>query len=192
MIRLFLFLSFAIGRSTNRAALPGRHPRLGKYQGRIRDRAGMSLWFAAAAGDFHILFVDGSLFGLLTGNESRHWQDEIRGYLQYAAGKVVRIAYGIRFHADFLQGIQCLRLIIFIGRCSPSVDVILSCFLKGQESVDSGSEDEAATGASTASIDRWLLGPPSTSLQGSRSPGRCDHVCTLAAFRIWRRERSGN
>jgi len=60
----------------------------------------------AAAGDFHILFVDGSLFGLLTGNESRHWQDAIRGYLQYAAGKVVQITYGIRFRADFLQGIR--------------------------------------------------------------------------------------
>jgi hypothetical protein len=59
-----------------------------------------------AAGDFHILFVNGSLFGLLTGNESRQWRDTIRGYLQYAAGKVVQITYGIRFHADFLQGIQ--------------------------------------------------------------------------------------
>ena len=57
-------------------------------------------------GDFHILFVDGSLFGLLTGNESRHWQDAIRGYLQYVAGKVVQISYGVRFRADFLQGIR--------------------------------------------------------------------------------------
>lgn len=31
------------------------------------------------ARDFHILFVDGSLFSLLMGNESRHWQDAIRG-----------------------------------------------------------------------------------------------------------------
>ncbi|ERF69377.1 hypothetical protein EPUS_08649 [Endocarpon pusillum Z07020] len=59
----------------------------------------------AAAKDFHILFVDGSLFGLLMGNESRHWQDAIRGYLQYRAGQVVQITYGVRFGADFLQGI---------------------------------------------------------------------------------------
>jgi hypothetical protein len=58
------------------------------------------------ARDFHILFVDGSLFSLLTGNKSRHWQDAIKGYLQYAAGKVVQITYSIRFRADFLQGIR--------------------------------------------------------------------------------------
>ena len=60
---------------------------------------------AAAVGDFHILFVDRSLFGLLTGDGSRHWQDAIRAYLRYAGGKVVRITYGLRFSADFIQGI---------------------------------------------------------------------------------------
>jgi ATP-dependent DNA ligase len=60
----------------------------------------------AAAGDFHILFVDGSLFELLARDESRHWQGAIRGYLRYAAGKVVEITYGVRFSADFLQGIR--------------------------------------------------------------------------------------
>jgi hypothetical protein len=59
-----------------------------------------------AARDFYVLFVDESLFGLLTGNKSRHWQDVIKGYLQYAARKVVQITYGNRFRADFLQGIR--------------------------------------------------------------------------------------
>lgn len=62
--------------------------------------------YTAVTGDFHILFVDGSLFGLLTDNENRYWQDAIRDYLQYAAGKVVQIIYGIRFRVDFLQGIR--------------------------------------------------------------------------------------
>ena len=62
--------------------------------------------YTARARDFHILFVDGSLFGLLTGDESQRWQDAIRGYVQYVAGKVVQIAYDIRFRADFLQGIR--------------------------------------------------------------------------------------
>ena len=59
-----------------------------------------------AVGDFHILFVNESLFGLLTNDESRRWEDAIRGYLQYATGKVVQITYGIRFRTDFLQGIR--------------------------------------------------------------------------------------
>lgn len=59
----------------------------------------------AATGDFHILFVDGSLFDLLTGNESQHWRDTIRDYLRYAAGKVVQITDSIRFRTDLLQGI---------------------------------------------------------------------------------------
>ena len=58
--------------------------------------------YTVAAEDFHILFVNGSLFDLLTSNESRYWQDAIRGYLQYATGKVVQITYDIRFRTDFL------------------------------------------------------------------------------------------
>lgn len=60
----------------------------------------------AAAGDFHILLVDGSLFELLTTDESQNWQDAVRGYLRYAAGRVIQTTYGVRFGADFLQSIQ--------------------------------------------------------------------------------------
>jgi hypothetical protein len=60
----------------------------------------------AAAGDFHILLVDGSLFGLLTTDESQDWQGAVRGYLRYAAGRVIQTTYGVRFGADFLQSIQ--------------------------------------------------------------------------------------
>jgi ATP dependent DNA ligase domain len=59
----------------------------------------------AAAGDFHILLVDGSLFELLTTDESQNWQGAVRGYLRCAAGRVIQTTYGVRFGADFLQSI---------------------------------------------------------------------------------------
>jgi hypothetical protein len=60
----------------------------------------------AAPGDFHILFADGCLFQLLAGDDDRQWQDTMRAYLRFAARKVVEIIYGVRFRADFLQGIR--------------------------------------------------------------------------------------
>jgi hypothetical protein len=59
----------------------------------------------AGAAAFHILFVDGGLFKLLIKDESLHWQDAIKGYLRYIAGKVVQITYSVRFTAEFLQSI---------------------------------------------------------------------------------------
>jgi hypothetical protein len=60
---------------------------------------------AVAAGDFHILFADASLFQSLLGDDDRSWQGAIKAYLRYEAGKVVQVTYGVRFRTDFLQGI---------------------------------------------------------------------------------------
>ena len=60
----------------------------------------------AGAVDFHILFVDERLFELLAKDESLQWQAAIKGYVRFAAGKVVEIIYGARFAADFLRSIR--------------------------------------------------------------------------------------
>lgn len=61
---------------------------------------------SVAAGDIHILFADGRLLQLLAGNTDPPWQDAIRGYLRYSEGKIVHLTYGLRFHADFFQGVR--------------------------------------------------------------------------------------
>ena len=61
---------------------------------------------STVAEDFHILLVDESLFKLLTTNESQNWQGAVRGYLQYAPGRVIQTTYDVNFSADFLQSIQ--------------------------------------------------------------------------------------
>jgi hypothetical protein len=56
-----------------------------------------------AAGEFHVLFVDGGLLELLATDESRRWPDAVKGYVLCTAGKVVQIIYGIRFSVDCLR-----------------------------------------------------------------------------------------
>jgi hypothetical protein len=60
----------------------------------------------AAAEDIKILFADDDLFQQLAADENRRWQDAIRGYLRFAAGKVVEIIYDVRFDVDFLCDIR--------------------------------------------------------------------------------------
>ena len=59
----------------------------------------------AGAAAFHMLFVGGSLFEMLAKDETSHWHAAIKGYLRYAAGKVIQIIYGARFAADFFWSI---------------------------------------------------------------------------------------
>ena len=82
--------------------LDGHH----SFLAEVEALAAMTQQIKIYAADFHMLFVDGDLFGSLAKDEDLQWPASIKGYVRFAAGKVVEIIYGARFSAGFLRSIR--------------------------------------------------------------------------------------